>query len=230
VEGVTIVGGASSLYFLRDTLQSNGGWTAWASFDNSRSQIVDCAVEAGAGGGGWWGVVVSDASVVNMGGTSISGHGNGIGVSNGGRLGIQQDLPAVGPDQTVLIENNYYRGIDVSSGSVAQLGPVARIQNNGDGLGGRVGVMVRESSFLGIETGAKILGTGGTGLAALSNSTITVGGAGLPGPLVDVAGSQNQDIFCDPTAVINGSSNINITGTTKVTCPNLNSGTEYPLP
>ena len=221
VKGVTLVAGANTLSFLRDVFQSNGSYAAFASYDNSHSNIGDCTLEPG-NGSSWWGIQMAAGSVVHIGGTTIRGFGNGIGVSLGADLQVVGGVPGGGPDQTVIIENNWYRGIDVSGGSTAEINDVARIQNNGDGLGGRVGVMVKEGSYVGISSGARIVGTAGNGLAALSNSTVTVSGP------VEISGSQAQDVFCDPTAVINGGSNI--TGATKVTCPNLNSATEYPLP
>jgi hypothetical protein len=226
VQRVTLVsGGANTLTFLRDVFQSNGSYAAFASYDNSHSNIGDCTLEPGDGGGAWWGIQMAAGSVVHIAGTTIRGFGNGIGVSTGADLQVFGSFPGSGPDRTVVIENNWYRGIDVSGGSTAGIGEFARIENNGDGLGGRVGVMVREGSYVGITgtaSGARIAGTAGNGLAALSNSTVTVSAP------IEIAGSQAQDVFCDPTAVINGGSNI--TGATKVTCPNLNSGMEYPLP
>jgi hypothetical protein len=136
--------------------------------------------------------------------------------------------PGADPDQTVTIEHNWFRGIDVTAASTVMIGGVARIQNNGDGLGGRVGVMVKEGSFLTIGSGARIVSTAGYGLVAASNATVTVN-TQLDGPTpvpVEISGSQAQDVLCDATSLINGASGL--TGATKINCPNL--GEEIPLP
>jgi hypothetical protein len=229
LEGVTVLhGAANDATFLKDTLRSSGSYAAIASYDNGFATLVNCAVEPGSTGG-WWGVQVDSSSAINIGGTTIRGHGNGIGVMNGARVSIGDlsGLPGADADQTVAIEDNWYRGIDVAAGSVASIGGVARIQNNGDGLGGRVGVMVRETSFASIEGGARIASTGGNGLVAVSNATVRIDPSVGPSPgPVEVSGSLAQDVFCDATSLINGASGL--TAATKITCANL--GEEAPLP
>jgi hypothetical protein len=229
VEGLTIVSGLSTLHFLNDVLQSSGAFAAFASYDNSHSKLVGCTVEPGAGGGGWWGAQLDSGSAVAFGGTTIRGHANGIGVMKGSILTIAANLPDIGADPTVVVESNWYRGIDVSAGSTADIIGNLRLQSNGDGGFGRVGIMVREASHATVYGGSRILDTGGNGLVALSNSTVTLlpalGGSGTP---VEVRGSQAQDVFCEASAVVNGSSYL--TGATKLTCATMNPFEEVVLP
>jgi hypothetical protein len=89
--------------------------------------------------------------------------------------------------------------------------------------------MVSDGSHLGITGGARIIGTRGNGLVVVNNSTATAHPA-FPdlGARVEISGSLAQDVFCDATSVVSGTSQL--AGVTKVTCPNQNPEETVPLP
>lgn len=115
----------------------------------------------------------------------------------------------------------------MTSGSTANAFSIARLYGNGEV--GRAGIMVSDGSHLGITGGARIVDSRGNGLVVVNSSTATAH-PDFPdlGVHVEVSGSLAQDIFCDATSVVSGTSQV--TGATKITCPNQNPGETVPLP
>jgi hypothetical protein len=227
IEGLTILGAMNSVLFLKNVLHGNDGFAAFAAFDNSTAQIVDCSFDPGTGSP-WWGVAAFKGSVVSIGGSSIRGFGIGIGVSGGAHLSLEPiSVPGSDPETAVLVENSWFRGIDVTAGSTAYISSIARLHGNGEA--GRAGIMAGDGSHVEIIGGARIVDTRGNGLVVVNNSTATANPA-FPdlGSRVEITGSGAQDIFCDATSVVSGTDQI--TGATKITCPNLNPGQTVPLP
>jgi hypothetical protein len=224
--GVTMLAGTNAVLFVKDVLQGNAGWAAIALYDTSTAQIASCTLEPASGHSPWWGAQVAKGSVLNISGTTIRGFGNGIGVMGSALVSIEPiSAPGTDPDPTVVIEDNWFRGIDVSASSTASVTGIVRLQNNGPG--GGAGLIVRDSSHLDLGAGARVLGTNGNGLAVVNGSTATLT-AGAPGAAVEISGSSARDVFCDATSVISGAGLL--AGATKITCPNLNSGESVPLP
>ena len=223
IEGLTILGAMNSVLFLKNVLHGNDGFAAFAAFDNSTAQIVDCSFDPGTGSP-WWGVAAFKGSVVSIGGSSIRGFGIGIGVSGGAHLSLEPiSVPGSDPETAVLVENSWFRGIDVTAGSTAYISSIARLHGNGEA--GRAGIMAGDGSQVEI-IGARIVDTRGNGLVVVNNSTATAHPA-FPdlGSRVEITGSGAQDIFCDATSVVSGTDQI--TGATKITCPNLNPGRQF---
>ncbi len=243
----------SRVLFLRCTLRANGAFAAIAIYDSSLANIVNCSVEPGSAPKAW-GVLVATGSSLQMGGTDVRGFPVGITVSRAyltlGNLSVPfanyAGNPVGDPDQTVVIESSALGGwsIEANHGSVIAVGGVARLGRDGTAGGGirvnvnsavtlqagaeiagsyGVGVMAMNGSHVELMGGARIVGTTGNGLVLVNNSTATGGGSGS----VEISGSSAQDVFCDATSLLSGTSRI---AATKVTCPNQNNGPTVPLP
>jgi hypothetical protein len=245
-EGVTLLAGATTATLVKNTFRANGGWAAVATYDGSSVAVVNSIIEPGSSPPYWAGIQADGPSKIRIGGTTISEFGVGIAVT-GGLVSLEDlsPIPGSDPDQTVVVEECLWSGIEVREGGNARLGGVTRlVGNSGQGIvvtqgststistdaeivdTNGVGVLVTDNSHVQFLEGAKVVDTRGNGLVVVNNSTATGPPAWSSIPTV-VSGSTAQDVFCDPTGVVSNAGQIQAP---KVTCAHLNAGGTVPLP
>jgi hypothetical protein len=242
VEGQTVVTHKSRIKFMDDVFDAGTSLAALFVADNSVVHMGNSAFVPGIGTQA--GLYVLDGAIVKLWGTTIQGFAIGVRVVGASvhMYDVSKLFPGVPPgDPTVVIADSSQVGVKVSDGGRAQLGDV-QLTNNGNGSG--AGILAERSSIVTLASTVEISGGAGSGLllkngshALLAGRIVNAAGNGLvvlndstatAASAVEILGSGAQDIFCDTMSLLSGTSRI--TGVTKITCPNQNSGDTVPLP
>ncbi len=202
------------------------------------------------------GIAVGQNAVLLIHGTAIQDMWEGITVSDGAMMILQDvndEVPFGGPSDVVIDDSSGTAlwGLALRNGGTALLSAKLRILNTGvasDGETGGVevdgasslsggknlqvldsrgqGVFVKNNSHASL-AGVQITGTAHTAVAAVNHASVDLGDASV-GPPASIAGSGGDDLFCDPTSLITGAANA--PGVTKIECNALVAAPHPPLP